>query len=104
MTTDKLRVSLSKLEKYTHEHGGYDLSNHEDGKITLSFVPNFPEATEKGDSTPPRVTLYGKLIQNSTIEFDRVEMEDSTGQRKTRDKEEAELVYGGWLDFIEHNY
>ena len=96
-----LKVSFDKLQKYTEEHGSYELIKEGDS-IVLSFVPNFPEAVEKGDTNPPRVTLLGRLIEDNKVVFDKVEIEDSLGQR-VRDKEEAELVYGSWLDYIEQN-
>jgi hypothetical protein len=96
-----LKVGLTKLKKYCEDHGGYDLFI-EGKSVTLSFVPNFPEALEKGDSTPPKVSMIGKIDGENVI-FDKVEMEDSSGVR-IRDAEESELVYRGWLDFVEQNY
>ncbi|MGI0091636.1 MAG: hypothetical protein ACREBS_08005 [Nitrososphaerales archaeon] len=98
---EKPKVTFEKLQRYAREHGGYDLSNRGDD-IILSFVPDFPEAVEKGDSTPPRATLFGKLMGDK-VEFDHVEIEDEHGGR-IRDAKETNLVYGGWLDFIEQNY
>jgi hypothetical protein len=96
-----LKVTLTKLQKYCEDHGGYDLTV-EDDSVTLSFVPNFPEALEKGDSSVPKVSMIGRKEGVNAV-FDRVEMEDSSGVR-IRDAEESELVYRGWLDFVEQNY
>jgi len=98
----KLSVNLQKLEKYAALHGGYEILKDKN-QITVSFVPAFPEALEKGDdSSPPRVIMTGELMRER-VEFSKVEVEDSAGLR-TRDQKEAELVYGSWLEFIEENY
>ncbi len=68
----------------------------------LSFVPTFPEAVEKSESNPPKVTMTGSLAGDK-VQFYRVEIEDASGQR-IRDQNEAELVYKSWLDFIEEKY
>jgi hypothetical protein len=96
-----LKVSLSKFRKYCDEQGGYDII-FGDGTVVVSFVPNFPEAIEKTNSIIPKVTLMGRTEGNDVI-FERAETEDSEG-RKIRNPEELELVYGGWLSFIEENY
>lgn len=70
--------------------------------ITLTFVPTFPEAQDKGDATTHRVVMSGKLV-NEFVIFDQVEIEDESGLR-LKDPEEAELTYGSWLDYIEDNY
>ena len=72
--------------------------------MTLSFVPSFPEAQEKGyrDSPPPRVTMYGTMVGRKVV-FERVEIDDALGQRE-KNIEEAKLTYEGWLGFIEDNY
>ncbi len=96
-----LSVTYSKLEKYCKEQGSYDLFKDGD-RILLTFVPTFPEAVEKGDSIPPKITMIGKL-SGEKVHFTRVEVDDSSGKR-TRDQEESKLVYQSWLDFIENNY
>lgn len=96
-----LAVTLSKLEKYCKENGSFDLSIKE-SRVLLSFVPTSPEAVEKGDSFPPKVTMTGSLAGDK-VHFHRVEIEDASGQR-IRNQDEAELVYSTWLDYIEENY
>jgi hypothetical protein len=103
----RLIVSFEKLGKYANSHGGFELLREEDKSgnnetIILSFVPSFPEALEKGDSTPPRVIMTGN-VQGDKVEFNRVQIEDSLGLRD-RDIEESELVYKSWLEYIEENY
>jgi hypothetical protein len=97
----KLRVTLEKLERYAKNQGGYEIFVDGDS-IALSFVPVFPEALEKGDSSTPRVTMTGKLT-GGKVDFQKVEIENSSGSRE-RNLEESELVYKSWLDFIEDNY
>ena len=72
--------------------------------MTLTFVPSFPEAQEKGDPDypPPRVVMYGE-IKSSKVHFSRVEMEDEKGVRD-KDMEESRMTYQSWLEFIEDNY
>lgn len=70
--------------------------------VTLTFIPNFPEAVEKSDLPPPKVTMVGKIAGEAVI-FERVEMEDHRGS-KLRGAEESELAYGSWISFIEENY
>ena len=94
-------VTLSKLKKYCEENGSFDLSI-QDSQVLLCFVPTFPEAVEKGNSSPPKVTMTGTFA-GEKVQFHRVEIEDASGQR-IRDQDEAELVYSTWLDFIEENY
>ena len=96
-----LSVTLSKLQRYCNEQGGYELAL--DGHaVTLTFIPNFPEAVEKSDLPPPKVTMVGKIVGEIAI-FERVEMEDANGS-KVRGPEESELAYGSWISFIEENY
>jgi hypothetical protein len=96
-----LRVSLDKLERYAKNQGGYDIFL--DGEnVTVSFVPVFPEVLEKGDTSPPRVVMTGK-ISGGIIDFQKVEVEDSITARE-RTLEESEMVYKSWLDYIEENY
>ena len=99
----ELSVTLSKLRKYCKNNGSFDLEI-KSGKVTLSFVPSFPEAQEKGikDSSPPRISMFGSLVGNKVI-FDKVEIEDSNG---TIEKPilDAQLTYEGWLAFIEDNF
>ena len=99
----KLQVTFSKLKKYVDEQGGYDLEQ-EDDKVTLSFVPAFPEALEKGweDNPTPRVIMHGKLVEGLFI-IDLVEVEEEHKLR-TKDLETAEFTYRSWLQFIEENY
>ena len=97
----KLRVTLEKLERYAKNQGGYEIFVDGDS-IALSFVPVFPEVLEKGDSSPPRVTMTGKLT-GGKVDFLKVEIENSSGSME-RNLEESELVYKSWLDFIEDNY
>ena len=94
-------MTYSKLEKFCKEEGSYDLSRQND-KITLTFVPTFPEAVEKGDSITPKITLIGS-ISGDKVEFTQVEVDDSSGLH-LKDQEEAGLVYQSWLDYIEENY
>ena len=68
----------------------------------MSFTPNFPEAIEKSESVLPKVHMSG-LMNNDRVEFTHFEMEDASGTR-TRKPEEAEMVYKGWLDYIEENF
>ena len=96
-----LRVTLSKLEKYCQESGGYDL-HVKDDSVELTFVPTFPEALEKGESDPPRVRMSGTIVDGK-IDFDSVEVEDPVGKR-TRDQVESEMVYRSWLEYIEEKY
>lgn len=96
-----LKVTVSKLQKYCLESGGYDLIIS-GNFVTLSFAPTFPEATAKGDSDPPRVRMLGK-ITGDIVEFTSVQMEDDSGSR-VREEKEAEQVYASWLNFIEENY
>lgn len=97
-----LKVSYHKLEKYTKEHGSYELSS--DGTdVVLVFVPTHQEVLEKGDSdSPPRVILRGR-ISNGIVEFQRVEIEDQNGTHE-KDMRDAEMTYSSWLDYVEENY
>lgn len=70
--------------------------------VSLSFTPNFPEAIEKSDSVLPKVHMSG-LMKKDKVEFTHFEMEDENGSR-ARKAEEAEMVYKGWLDYIEENF
>ena len=70
--------------------------------VTLTFVPNFPEAIEKSDAQPPKVTMIGNIVGEKVI-FDRVEMEDSQGFR-VKGKVESDVAYGSWIAFIEESY
>jgi hypothetical protein len=97
----KLKVSLDKLERYAANQGGYDIFI-ERNSVTLSFVPVFPEVLEKGDESPPRVVMTGKL-SDGNVEFQKVEIEDGNKSFE-RSLEESEMVYKSWLDFIEENY
>ena len=97
----KLEVTLDKLEKYAKNQGGYDIFIEGD-RITLSFVPVFPEVLEKGDAPPPRVVMSGKISQGR-ITFEKVEIEDSD-RSVERNSEESEMVYKSWLDYIEENF
>ena len=99
----KLQVTFSKLKKYIEQQGGYDLDQEHDN-VTLTFVPAFPEALEKGweGVPPPRVIMHGVLV-NSLLIFDSVEIEEDHKLR-TKDYETAEFTYKGWLQFIEDNY
>ena len=99
----KMKVSLPKLEKYARDHGSYELTRSGEKQILLSFVPTFPEAVEKSDTSPPRVIMTG-LITNGNVEFTKVEIENSEGETRERSMEEAELVYSSWLEYIEENY
>ena len=98
-----LVVSLDKLERYCRAHGGYELEKEGD-RLTLTFVPSFPEAQEKGDPDhpPPRVIMYGK-VDSSGVHFHKVEVEDQKGARE-KDLEESRMTYQSWLEFIEDNY
>ena len=96
-----LSVTLSKLQRYCKEQGGCDLALN-GLAVTLTFVPNFPEAIEKSDLPPPRVTMIGKIV-GQTVNFEHVEREDSSGSR-VKEPEESELAYGSWISFIEENY
>jgi hypothetical protein len=96
-----LRVSLDKLQRYAKNQGGYEIYVDDDC-VTLSFVPVFPEALEKGDSPPPRVVMTGRIV-GGKVDFQKVEIEDgSTSIERT--PEESEMVYKSWLDYIEENY
>lgn len=99
----KLEVTFSKLKKYVNQQGGYDLEERA-GDVTLSFVPAFPEALEKGweDSCPPRVIMHG-TIQHDKIAFNRVQVEQDNHIRD-KDMEIAEFTYRSWLQYIEDNY
>ena len=96
-----LRVTFEKLKRYCKDQGDFELIT-KDGDITLSFAPSFPEAQEKGDATPRRVVMSGKLNDGS-VTFTKIEIEDESTLR-LKDPDEAELTYRGWLDFIEANY
>jgi hypothetical protein len=96
-----LRVTLEKLERYAQNQGGYEL--YLDGDtLTLSFVPVFPEVLEKGDSSPPRVVMTGK-IREGRVDFHKVEIDEGSSSSE-RDPEESEMIYKSWLDYIEENY
>lgn len=97
----KLRVTLEKLEKYAKNQGGYDIFI-EDDRVTLSFVPVFPEVLEKGDTAPPRVVMTGNLSEGK-VDFQKVEVEDGSSSIE-RSLEESEMIYKSWLDYIEDNY
>lgn len=99
----KLQVTFSKLKKYVDQQGGYDL-DQKDNEVTLSFVPAFPEALDKGweDNPAPRVIMHGKLVKG-LLTFDLVEVEEEHRLR-TKDLETAEFTYRSWLQFIEENY
>jgi hypothetical protein len=99
----KLQVTFSKLKKYIEQQGGYDLEQKDD-TVTLSFVPAFPEALEKGweGSPPPRVIMHGQLLKG-LLTFNSVEVEEDHKLR-AKDEETAEFTYRGWLQFIEENY
>ncbi len=96
-------MTLSKLRKYVDQQGGYDLEERA-GDITLSFVPAFPEALEKGweDSSPPRVIMHGTIRQDK-IAFHKVQVEQDN-QIRDKDMEIAEFTYRSWLQYIEDNY
>jgi hypothetical protein len=96
-------VTFSKLKRYIEQQGGYDLEQL-GNDVSLSFVPVFPEAIEKGrdDASPPRVILHGK-INRQELTFYSVEIEENHTLR-TKDFETAELTYRSWLEFIEENY
>lgn len=96
-----LFVTYSKLVRYCELNGGYDLQVN-GATVSLSFTPVFPEAVEKGDSTPPRVYFLG-TIKDEKIQFTMIRVEDENGVRD-RTPEEAEVVYRGWLDYIEENF
>lgn len=96
-----LVVTYSKLLRYCELNGGYDLERV-GSDVSLSFVPNFPEALEKADSIVPRVHMSG-TANNDKVEFTAFEMEDSNGIR-TRNVDDAEIVYKGWLSYIEDNF
>ena len=96
-----LMVSYSKLVRYCEMNDGYDLET-EGASVSLSFIPNFPEAMEKTDSDLPRIHMSGTAI-DGRVEFTAFETEDSNGIR-FRNKEEAEIVYKGWLEYIEDNF
>ncbi|MHB1908404.1 MAG: hypothetical protein ACYCQJ_05980 [Nitrososphaerales archaeon] len=100
---EKLTVNFSKLKRYIDQQGGYDLEQ-DSNKITLSFVPAFPEALEKSwdDKPAPRVIMHGK-ISGSSVLFDSVQIEED-GILRPKDLEVAELTYRSWLQFIEDNY
>lgn len=100
--TLRLKVTFKKLEKYTREHGSFELSCN--GKeVTLVFVPTLPEVLEKGvDESPPRVIMHGEM-NNGTVEFATVEIETKNGTSE-KDSIDAEMTYGSWLDYIEENY
>jgi hypothetical protein len=97
----KLQVTLEKLERYAKNQGGYDIYVLDD-KVMLSFVPVFPEVLAKGDTSPPRVVMTGRL-SNGRIDFEKVEVEDGANSQE-RSPEESEMVYKSWLDYIEENY
>ena len=97
----KLSVSLQKLEKYAKNQGGYDIFIDKD-VVMLSFVPVFPEVLAKGDSSPPRVVMTGKLV-GGRVDFQKVEIEEGSSSTE-RNLEESEMVYKSWLDYIEENY
>ena len=96
-----LSITYSKLARFCEHNGGYDL--HRSGSaVSLSFTPNFPEAIEKGESVLPRVHMSG-IMKKARVQFTHFEMEDAKGTR-ARKVEEAEMVYKGWLDYIEENF
>jgi hypothetical protein len=99
----ELVVTFSKLERYCGANGGYDIERH-DSKVTLTFVPSFPEAQDKGDpdNPPPRIFMHGKIVSNR-VHFTKVEVEDEQGIRE-KEMGEARLTYEAWLQFIEENY
>jgi len=99
----ELMVSLDKLQRYCKAHGGYELED-QGRNVTLTFVPSFPEAQEKGDPDhpPPRVIMYGEL-EEGKVHFSRVEIEDEKGVRE-KEMEESRMTYQSWLEFIEDNY
>ena len=97
----KLKVTLEKLERYAKNQGGYEIYV-EGENVTLSFVPVFPEALDRGDSPPPRVVMSGKISEGK-IDFQKVEIEDGSNSIE-RTPEESEMVYKSWLDYIEENY
>jgi hypothetical protein len=96
-------VTLSKLQKYVEQQGGYDLEER-GGDVTLSFVPAFPEALEKGweDNPPPRVIMHGTIRQDK-IAFNKVEIEQDN-HIVEKEMEIAEFTYRSWLQYIEDNY
>ncbi len=98
-----LRVTFSKLKKYVEQQGGFDL-DQKGKKVTLSFVPAFPEALEKGSegNPPPRVIMHGQIL-NGLLTFNSVEIEEDHKLRR-KDLDTAEFTYRGWLQFIEDNY
>lgn len=96
-----LKVTLEKLERYAKNQGGYEIYIDGDD-ITLSFVPVFPEALDKGDSPAPRVVMTGK-ISEGVVNFQKVEIEDGSNSVE-RTPEESEMVYKSWLEWIEENY
>lgn len=97
----KLRVTLEKFQKYAESQGGYDIFVDND-HVVISFVPVFQEALEKGDAPPPRVVMTGKL-SNGVLDIQKVEVENASSSFE-RSLEESELIYKGWLDFIEENF
>jgi len=96
-----LKVTLDKLERYAKNQGGYEIYVDNEN-VTLSFVPVFPEILEKGDNSPPRVVMTGKLKEGK-VHFEKVEVEDGSVSNE-RSLEESEMIYKSWLDYIEDNY
>jgi hypothetical protein len=99
----KLQVSLSKLQKYAEQQGGYDIELSGD-ELTLSFVPAFPEALEKSsdNNAPPRVIMHGRVLEEFVV-FNLVQVEQD-GAMQEKDLETAEFTYRSWLQYIEDNY
>ncbi len=96
-----LSVTLAKLKKYVKEQGGYDLYEDSD-KVTLTFVPSFPEALEKSEGANPRIIMHG-TIERSKVVFEKIQVEEE-GMVRDKDLEDAKLAYHAWLGYIEENY
>ncbi len=97
----RLSVTLSKLRKYVDEQGGYELIE-DNGNISLTFVPSFPEALEKSEGQSPRIIMTGGL-KDGIVEFEMVQVEEDD-KTTSKDRDVAELAYGSWLEYIEENY
>jgi hypothetical protein len=97
----ELKVTLSKLLKYTNENKLFQVSQN-GSELNLVFVPNFPEAEAHSRGEPVRIIMKGKVKEDKVV-FEKIYVDESTSYYE-KDMEEAVHAYSAWLEFIEENY
>jgi hypothetical protein len=62
----ELKVTLSKLLKYTNENKLFQVSQN-GSELNLVFVPNFPEAEAHSRGEPVRIIMKGKVKEDKVV-------------------------------------